>query len=160
MQSSVPAGTLIPSQLRLVLSCGIALVLCLLSVASALACTPPPGGLPIIPIAQRVQAADVVLEGTVTQMSATNFQDDTATISVLRYFKGSGPITVTITGFGLGALCRSFVQAGDRLSHLIAEADPVALACLQHRAPDDLVNVLRVGNVAKNYLGLRLVGAA
>jgi hypothetical protein len=46
--------------------CGIALVLSMLSVAAALACTPPPGGLPVYIIAQRVQAADVVLEGTVT----------------------------------------------------------------------------------------------
>ena len=51
----------------------IALLLGMLP-AAALACTPPPGGLPVFTIAQRVQAAEVVLEGTVTQMSAINFQ--------------------------------------------------------------------------------------
>ena len=61
-----------------------------------------------------------VLEGTVTQMTSVNLQDDTATITVRRYFKSSGPATVTITNFGAGALCRSFVQVGDvmrRIGH-------------------------------------------
>ena len=40
------------------------------------------------------------------------------------------------------------------LLHLIAEADPVALARFQHRAPDDLVNLHGIGDIAKNYLGL------
>src|SRR5215207_2866023 len=83
--------------------CGIALLLSALSTAAALACTPPPGGLPVFTIAQRVQAADVVLEGTVTQMSAINFQNDTATITVQRYFKSTGPASVTITNFGTHA---------------------------------------------------------
>src|SRR6266545_8208013 len=43
--------------------CGIALVLSVLSAAPVLACTLPPGGLPHYTIAQRVQAADVVLGG-------------------------------------------------------------------------------------------------
>ena len=40
------------------------------------------------------------------------------------------------------------------LLHLIAEADPVALARRQHRAPDELMNLHWIGDVAKNYLGL------
>src|SRR5689334_12172738 len=80
--------------------CGLALLLSALSAATALACTPPPGGVPVFTIAQRVQAADVVLEGDVTQVQQIQFPGDTAIISVTRYFKNTGPASVTITNFG------------------------------------------------------------
>jgi hypothetical protein len=118
--------------------CGIALVLSGLSAAPALACTPPPGGLPVFTIAQRVQAADVVLEGAVTQMTSVNGQDDTATITVQRYFKGSGPAAVTITNFGTHALCRSFVQAGDHWI-FFAKGDPSALMSASYLSQFDAV---------------------
>lgn len=95
-------------------------------VAPALACTPPPGGLPIYTIAQRVAAADVVLEGTVTEVSTLTFPDDTATIQVQRFFKGSGPATVTITGFGPGAMCRSQVAVGNHFI-FFARGDPATM---------------------------------
>ncbi len=93
--------------------CGIVLVLSMLSAAPALACTLPPGGLPHYTTAQRVQAADVVLRGTITQVTVENFQNYTATIAVQQYFKGSGPPMVTIANFGTGADCRSAVHVGD-----------------------------------------------
>jgi hypothetical protein len=92
----------------------------------ALACTPPPGGLPVYTIAQRVAAADVVLEGTVTQVSTITIPDDTATIQVQRFFKGSGPATVTITDFGPGAMCRSQVAVGNRFI-FFARGDPATM---------------------------------
>src|SRR5262245_15760059 len=93
--------------------CGMAVLLSMLWAMPALACTPPPGGLPVITIAQRVQAADVVLRGTITQVAVENFQNYTATIAVQSYYKSSGPATVTITNFGTGADCRSAVGVGD-----------------------------------------------
>jgi hypothetical protein len=71
-------------------------------------------------------------------MTATNFQDDTATISVLRYFKGSGPATVSITGFGPGALCRSFVQVGDHWI-FFAKGDPSALMSASYLSQFDAI---------------------
>jgi hypothetical protein len=104
---------------------GIALVLSLLP-AAALACTPPPGGLPHYTIAQHVWAADVVLRGTITQVAVENFQNYTATVAVQQYFKGNGPATVTIANFGTGADCRSVVRTGDDWI-FFANGDPSAL---------------------------------
>jgi len=112
-----------PHYTRLIWRCGIALMLIARSVAPALACTPPPGGLANHHNRAARSGGRRGARGHYEQMSATNFQDDTATISVLRYFKGSGPATVTITGFGPGALCRSFVQASDHWI-FFAKGDP------------------------------------
>src|SRR5262245_28331036 len=90
----------------------IAVALSALGMAPALACTQPPGGVPHYTIAQHVKAADVVLEGTITQVTSANF-NYTATVQVQQYFKGSGPATVTIGNFGTGADCRAFVKVGD-----------------------------------------------
>ena len=125
---------------RLIWHSGIALLLSALSVASALACTPPPGGLPVFTVAQRVRAADVVLEGTVTQMTKINMPDDTATISVQRYFKGSGPASVTITGFGPTSLCRSPVHAGEQWI-FYAKGDPNALMSASYLSQFDAVDI-------------------
>jgi hypothetical protein len=80
----------------------------------ALACTPPPGGLPNISIAERTQASDLVVEGEVTALAdADGIPGATATIQVRQYLKGSGPEQLTVTGYGPAALCRSDVQSGD-----------------------------------------------
>ena len=97
---------------RLVWRFGIALLLSLLWAAPALACTQPPGGHPYYTIAQHVRAADVVLEGTITQVTSANY-NYTATVQVQQYFKASGPAIVTIGNFGTGADCRSVVKQGD-----------------------------------------------
>jgi hypothetical protein len=139
---------LLTCRLSLRWRCGIALLLSALSAASALACTPPPGGLPVFTIAQRVQAADVVLEGTVTQMAAINFQDDTATIAVQRYFKGSGPASVTITNFGPGALCRSSVQVGEHWI-FFAKGDPSALMSASYLSQFDAIAAPSTSTIAQ-----------
>jgi hypothetical protein len=128
--------------------CGIALLLSVLSAASALACTPPPGGLPVFTIAQRVQAADVVLQGTVTQMTAINFQNDTAAIAVQRYFKGTGPASVTITNFGPGSLCRSFVQVGDHWI-FFAKGDTSALMTASYLSQFDAIAAPSANTIAQ-----------
>jgi hypothetical protein len=135
--------------------CSIALLLSALSAASALACTPPPGGLPVFTIAQRVQAADVVLEGTVAQMSAINFQNDTATITVQRYFKSTGPASVTITNFGPGSLCRSFVQVG---GHWIffAKGDPSALMSASYLSQFDAIAAPSADTIAQIIAALNI----
>ncbi len=78
------------------------------------ACTPPLGGHPIYSVTERTNAAEVVLEGTVTNLTDPFY--GTATVEVNRYFKGSGPATVTITDLGTTALCLSPVSVG---SHYI-----------------------------------------
>jgi len=104
---------------------GVALLLSLMWAAPALACTQPPGGTPHYTISQHVRAADVVLRGTITQVTVENFQNYTATIAVQQYFKGSGPATVTIANFGTGADCRSAVHVGDDWI-FFAKGDPNA----------------------------------
>jgi hypothetical protein len=90
---------------------------------SAALCTPPIGGLPRYTVAERVAAADIVLEGTVTAVSGD--PPNSATITVLQYIKGSGPATVTMGNFGPGSICRSEVNIGDhRLFY--ASGDPAA----------------------------------
>jgi hypothetical protein len=85
-----------------------------LPVPAALACTPPPGGLPPYTVADRVNAAEVVLEGTI--IALTNEADPlaikTATVEVKQYFKGTGPVIVTIAQFGPSSLCLSPVFVG------------------------------------------------
>jgi Agrin NtA domain len=116
--------------------------------AAALACTPPPGGLPVFTIAQRVQAADVVLEGVVTQMSTINMPDDTATISVQRYFKGSGAASVTITNFGPTSLCRSPVHVGEHWI-FFAKGDPSALMSASYLSQFDAVATPSADTIAE-----------
>jgi Agrin NtA domain len=140
---------------HLIWHCGIALLLSALSVASALACTPPPGGLPVFTIAQRVQAAEVVLQGTVTQLTAINVQNDTATITVQRYFKGSGPATVTITNFGPSSLCRSAVQVGDHWI-FFAKGDPSALMTASYLGQFDAVAAPNADTIAQILAALNL----
>jgi hypothetical protein len=110
-------------RLRLGWRCDIALLLGLLP-AAALACTQPPGGTPHYTIAQHVRAADVVLKGMITQVMMDNY-NYTATVQVQEYFKANGPASVTITNFGTGADCRSFVKQGDTWI-FFADGDPDA----------------------------------
>lgn len=100
----------------------VALLACLSAVAAlftpapryALACTPPPGGLPNISIAERTQASDIVVEGEVTALSdADGIPGATATIQVRQFLKGSGPEQLIVTGYGPESLCRSEVRTGD-----------------------------------------------
>jgi hypothetical protein len=80
------------------------------------ACTPPPGGLPDYTPADRTEAAEVVLEGTIVGRVDTSGYPwlETALVKVHRYFKGTGPALVTISHFGPGALCLSEVYIGQR----------------------------------------------
>ena len=83
---------------------------------SALACTPPPGGLPLYTVADRVNAAEVVLEGAIVALTDENdhFAIKTATVIVDRYYKQIGPVIVTIARFGPSSLCLSEVSVGQR----------------------------------------------
>ncbi len=80
---------------------------------SALACSPPPGGFPPYTVADRVNAAGVVLEGTVVALT-DDFAVYTATVAVDQYFKESGPDIVTIAQFGFTSLCLSEVSVGQK----------------------------------------------
>jgi hypothetical protein len=99
----------------LVLALNIILILAV-PAPSALACTPPPGGLPPYTVADRVNAAEVVLEGTIVALTDENdyFAIKTATVAVDRYFKEIGPVIVTIAHFGPSSLCLSEVSVGQR----------------------------------------------
>jgi hypothetical protein len=88
------------------------------------ACTPTVVGNPPETLDYRISRADVILEGVVTALSQSSF-DETATIEVVQYLKGSGPAQVTMSNFGSSAVCLASVQARD---HLIfyAAGDPAA----------------------------------
>ena len=89
------------------------------------ACSPPPGGFPKFTVADRTEAAEIVLEGTVASLSDEDSLGDfhSATVDVQKYFKGQGPATVDISGFGNPGLCLSRVGTGDRLI-FYARGDP------------------------------------
>src|SRR4051794_27482342 len=126
---------------------GVALLLGLLP-AAVLACTPPPGGVPVFTIGQHVQAADVVLRGTITQVTVESFQNYTATIAVQQYFKGNGPATVTITDFGTGADCRSSVHVGED-GIFFANGDPSALMHASYLSQVDAVSTPDADTIAQ-----------
>ena len=88
--------------LVVVLALAIGLVLIPPAAAPVCACTPPPGGLPDYTVADRTNAAEVVLEGTVLALTRESeyINVNTATVHVHQYFKGIGPAIATISGFG------------------------------------------------------------
>lgn len=92
------------------------------SPAPVLACTTTPEGRPSYTLADKVSAAPIILEGTVTAVSEES-HPFTATVAVLQYFKGSGPSEVTIGNFGHGAMCLTTVSVGDHLI-FFAGGDP------------------------------------
>jgi hypothetical protein len=105
---------------------GVSLIACLATATTtpASACTPPPGGVPIFSVTEHVQAADVALEGTVVRYKGEPYQHDgVATLRVTRYFKGHGPLFVSILGYGPGSLCLSTVLVGDH-AIFYAKGDP------------------------------------
>ncbi len=84
--------------------------------AQSFACTPPPGGLPRYTVADHVKAAPIVIEGIVTDVTFLgNTPMHTATIQAVRYFKGAGPMTLTVEGYGPSSICLASVAQGDRL---------------------------------------------
>lgn len=111
---------------RLVIGVGLIACLATATAPPASACTPPPGGVPIYSVTEHVQASDVVLEGTVVRYKGELFQHDgVATLRVTRYFKGHGPLFVSIIGYGPGSLCLSMVSVGDH-AIFYAKGDPFA----------------------------------
>ena len=89
------------------------------------ACSPPAGGFPKFTVSDRTEAAEIVLEGTVASLTDEDILGDfhSATVDVQQYFKGQGPATVDISGFGNPGLCLSRVGTGDRLI-FYARGDP------------------------------------
>jgi hypothetical protein len=80
---------------------------------TALACTPPPGGLPTITITQQTNAAQLVAEGTVlsVQTDPTTYRD-LAVIQVAQYLKGIGPELIAVGNYGSTSICLAPVSAG------------------------------------------------
>lgn len=111
-----------PSPLRLSLIVAMAISTNItVSVPVAFACTPPIGGHPISTVAERTNQADMVFEGIVTDHSSDYHY--TATISVVRYFKGSGSQTLLIGPYGSSALCLQEATIGGRYI-FYANGDP------------------------------------
>ncbi len=80
--------------------------------SSAFACTPPPGGLPTFTVADRVNAAAIVVEGVVTATTG-QYYPETATLQVIQYIKGSGTPTLVVDGYGPEGICLASVYVGD-----------------------------------------------
>jgi hypothetical protein len=78
------------------------------------ACTTTPEGRPSYTLADQVNAAPIILEGTVLAVSKDSYPF-TATVQVQQYFKGSGPQEVIIGNFGSSAMCLTEVSVGDHL---------------------------------------------
>ena len=91
------------------------------SIRVAFACTPPIGGHPISTVAERTNQADMVFEGIVTAHSSDYHY--TATVSVVRYFKGSGGKTLLVGPYGSSALCLQEATIGGRYI-FYAKGDP------------------------------------
>ncbi len=78
------------------------------------ACSPmptPDGPTPTaVTLESRVQGTQIIFEGTVTAIS-----EDRAltTVQVSRYFKGNGPGSVTVLGFGWGTDCLPTTYVGE-----------------------------------------------
>ena len=133
---------------------GVALLLSLMWAAPALACTQPPGGTPHYTISQHVRAADVVLNGTITQVTSDNY-NYTATVQVQEYFKGSGPAIVTITNFGTGADCRSVVRTGDDWI-FFANGDPNADMSANYLSAGDAISTPNADTIAQIIAALNI----
>ncbi|MBL8045306.1 MAG: hypothetical protein JNL09_02135 [Anaerolineales bacterium] len=80
---------------------------------TALACTPPVGGLPNYTTADRTNAAQVVVNGTVlsVQTNPATYRD-LAVIKVTSYLKGIGPEIIAVNNYGPSQICLSPVSAG------------------------------------------------
>lgn len=99
----------------------------ILLVQPAHACSPtepPPEGAPapiVETLESRVYGSSVIFEGTVTAIS-----EDRAltTVQVSRYFKGNGPGSVTVLGFGWGTDCLPVTNIGEH-AIFYTSGDPV-----------------------------------
>ncbi len=81
----------------------ISIALTLTSVQPAHACKPAPGA-QASTLAQRVNKTPIVFQGVVTRV-----KEDTLTIQVKRYLKGTGPKIVNLKGFNQTS-CDNFIQ--------------------------------------------------
>jgi len=94
----------------------VTLLLAQFNVTAVTACTatPPSMGTPPT-IADRVNAADIVLVGTVTDIVNPQGFEETANVRVEQYFKGAGTEQIEVMGFGESSTCRRYVEIGDKL---------------------------------------------
>ncbi len=136
------------------------------SIRPVYACTPPPDGLPYYTVADRVRAAEVVLEGTVTDVITGTIPGDTATVEVHQYFKGTGPDTVTIRGFGPSSACLSTVYQNDRLifytrgnPHTELEANYLSQFDAVDPATPEVINLVIAAVERKSTIYLPLITA-
>jgi hypothetical protein len=105
-----------------------ALIASVVPSSPALACTPTstPSGFAGYTIADYINTADIILEGTVTNLIqyvveppdtvglGASLGSDVAAIEVERYFKGSGQVVINIQGFGQPGACAIVVGVGSR----------------------------------------------
>jgi hypothetical protein len=119
----------------------VALVLARSATPTTCACAPPPGDIPHYTVADRTNAAEVVLEGTVIGVSDEHPYIYTATVHVHQYFKEQGQVIATVSGFGPPSACLSPVHVGERWvfyaagepgaglrAHYLSQVDAVAPA--------------------------------
>ena len=139
--------------------------LCVAQPQPAYACSPPLGGFPNYTVLDRVNAADVVLEGTIVGVAQNTpeFGLQIATVQVQRYLKGSGPSTVDIANFGQSSLCLVTAFVDDHWVFYVTDDVQAGFTANYLTAYDavDVVNsrVLTLINVAlgpKHYLPIIL----
>lgn len=82
---------------------------------AAHACTTTPPGRPSYTLADKVNAASVILVGTVMAVDDTVYYNQRATIRVLDYLKGGGAQDLEMDNFGSSAACLTSVNVGSTL---------------------------------------------
>ncbi len=90
------------------LSSAIALSSLAIAPETARACSPLPGSRPT-PLSQRLERAPYAFQGTVTAIDG-----ETVTVQVDRYFSGTGPETVRVSGFNTHSCSDYVTETGDR----------------------------------------------
>jgi uncharacterized protein YjbI with pentapeptide repeats len=81
-------------------------------------------------IAEKVIAAEFVLEGTADVFESATSYNDTAIFTVHQWFKGAGPTRVIISGFGGGGDCKSSIPGGKAI--LFVTGNPAGVMQLHY----------------------------
>lgn len=122
---------------RLALCLILAVVALHADTSSALACSVGPGWYPAT-IAERVHAAEYVLEATADVFEQSGYHNNaTAAFTVHHWFKGNGPTRVTVSGFGGGGDCQTPIPGGRAI--LFVTGDPAGVMQLYYVGPYDAV---------------------
>lgn len=144
------AGDALPKSCRLLICLILILLVLGTSIPQTCACSVGSGYL-YPTIAERVLAAEFVFEGTAEPLSVTTNEytfKSSVDFTVHRWFKGSGPAKVSVSGFGSGGSCLCSIPHGKAI--IFANGDPdVGYLILNYLGVYDAVITTYPPNVAE-----------